>query len=176
MRLSNENITIELLNLDNCDFKSYMKWMNNWDIVKYTSSKFRVYDIESLHNYINDMNNSKNDYLFGIFYKNKHIGNLKIGSINYINRNCYLGLIIGKKKYFGKGIATKSISLGVEFAFNYLGLFKVKSGMYECNQSSYKAFLNNDFIEIGRYKKDFLFNSKRYDVILLEKINKTIEN
>jgi ribosomal-protein-alanine N-acetyltransferase len=170
MKLENKNVFIELLHEGNCDCEKYLKWMNNYEVVKYTSSKFRTYKLEDIKNYIHTMNHSTTDFLFGIFVDNEHVGNLKIGFIDYINRTCELGLIIGDEKYWGKGIATKVIELGVKFAFNYLDLFKIKAGMVECNKGSYKAFLKNGFKEVGRWKKEFFINRKRFDHILVEKL------
>jgi len=163
-------IKIDILNELNCDFEKYVSWMNDYEVVKFTNSKLKKYTIEDLKAYVRNMLTSNNDYLFGIFVEGEHIGNLKIGFINWINRNGELGIIVGDKKYWGKGIATKSIKLGVDFAFNYLNLFKIKAGMIDCNKGSYKAFLQNGFKEIGRWKKELFFEGKLYDHILMEKI------
>lgn len=169
MKLKDKNVCIELLNESNCNCEKYLKWMNDYEVVKYTSSKLKIYSKEDIMSYIKNMNNSLNDFLFGVFVDNEHVGNLKIGFIDYINRTCELGLIIGDKKYWGKGIATKAIELGVKFAFDYLDLFKIKAGMVECNEGSYKAFLKNGFKEVGRWEKEFFINGKRFDHILVEK-------
>ena len=55
---------------------------------------------------------NKDSIIIGIFNKkNKHIGNIKFDNINRNDSSCYLGVIIGDKKYRGKGFS-KNIIFG----------------------------------------------------------------
>ena len=70
----------------------------------------------------------------------KHIGNIKLGPIN-IHHNCAeIGLIIGDKDSWGKGLASRAISIVTQFGFNQLKLAKLSAGCYENNIGSKKAF------------------------------------
>ena len=46
---------------------------------------------------------------FAIKTTDKHIGNIKLGPINWIHRYGDISLLIGDKDYWGKGIATEAI-------------------------------------------------------------------
>jgi RimJ/RimL family protein N-acetyltransferase len=119
------------------------------------------------------MNESTNNYLFGIFDYNteKHIGNIKLGLINPIHKYAEVGLVIGDKSFWGKGIGTEAIKLVVEFAFNTLLLNKVTAGIYSNNIASLKAFQKLGFEIEGHQKKQFLFNGQYIDRYLVGKIN-----
>ena len=54
--------------------------------------------------------NNKNLIFFGIFYKSKHIGNLKFENIYKNSKNASWGILIGNKKYRGKGIGNEVLS------------------------------------------------------------------
>ena len=51
--------------------------------------------------FIHNQYNSPNNILFGIFVKdtNEHIGNIKIGPINFTYLRTELGIIIGEKNF-----------------------------------------------------------------------------
>ena len=63
--------------------------------------------------FIHNQYNSPNNILFGIFVKdtNEHIGNIKIGPINFTYLRTELGIIIGEKNFWKKGFASESLSI-----------------------------------------------------------------
>jgi ribosomal-protein-alanine N-acetyltransferase len=117
------------------------------------------------------MYNSKDNYLFGIFFGGKHVGNIKLGSINHMYRRGDIGLIISKE-YWGRGIATAAIRLTEDFAFNRLGLHKVFAGVYAANKASLNAFLRNGWDVAGEYKDHCIDIDGNYiNCFVVEKIN-----
>jgi RimJ/RimL family protein N-acetyltransferase len=72
----------------------------------------------------------------------KHIGNIKLGPINIHHNYAEIGLMIGDKDSWGKGFASKSISMITQFGFNQLELEKLNAGCYENNIGSKKSFEN----------------------------------
>ena len=62
--------------------KRYLKWVNDLTVTKFTELKNKKINKTELNNYILEKKNSKNEFLFGIFFKKKYVGNIKIGPIN----------------------------------------------------------------------------------------------
>jgi len=150
----------------------YTGWLNDKMINRYLESRFRMYTPEDVKDYINTMNNGEANCLFGIFDKagHQHIGNIKIGDIHPGYKYGDIGLIIGEKAWWSKGIATEAIGLTVDYAFDALLLNKVTAGMYANNVGSFKAFLKNGFREVGIFKKHVLYEGEFVDVIKVEKL------
>ena len=92
----------------------------------------------------------------------------KIGDVNHYHRHGDIGLLIGEKDTWKRGIATEAIRLCVAFAFLNLNLNKVTAGMYAPNVGSYKAFLKNGFREIGRLRKHVFYEGEYVDGIKME--------
>ena len=57
-----------------------------------------------------------------------HIGNIKLGDINWIHRFSELGIMIGDKRYWGKGYGEEACKLVLAYAFDRLNLNKVILG------------------------------------------------
>ena len=70
----------------------------------------------------------------------RHIGNLKIGDIDWKSSLSDLVTVIGDRSYWGRGIATKAIKLGSRSAFEHLDIHKLNGGMYADNIGSIKAY------------------------------------
>jgi ribosomal-protein-alanine N-acetyltransferase len=89
--------------------------------------------------------------LLGIFLKGdrRHIGNIKMGPVNWRYGRADVGLVIGDKSCWGNGYATGAISGICEFAFTTLGLRRLEAGAYSSNVGSIKAFLKARFVQEG---------------------------
>jgi len=120
------------------------------------------------------MKNSTNDYLFGVFLKDKseHIGNIKIGNIEQIHRSGDVGILLGNRKQWGKGYATEAIKLATRYAFEELNLHTLTAGMYVNNIGSQKAFMKAGYTEVGRLKNHRFYKGEFVDVIIMEIENK----
>jgi [ribosomal protein S5]-alanine N-acetyltransferase len=69
-----------------------------------------------------------------------HIGNLKIGDINWNIALSDLVTVIGDRAYWGRGIASTAIKLGSQIAFDHYDLRKLSGGIYSDNVGSIKAY------------------------------------
>ncbi|WP_373032491.1 GNAT family N-acetyltransferase [Sulfurovum sp.] len=157
--------------------EQYLRWMNDPEVLQFTESRWAKYNIDDLKLFVKNINKSPKDYLFGIFITEtgQHIGNIKIGNINDQHKFADLGIIIGDKEEWGKGYATESIKLAVDYAFSKLKLYKVTAGVYINNSGSIKALKKVGFEECGRHIKHCVFDSDRVDTLTLEIINKRME-
>ena len=162
--LSVEDVSIE-----------YMNWMNDYEVVKFTESRYVVHTLESLKEFILNVKNDYN-YCFAIIDKqsSKHVGNIKIGNIHPIYKYADVGLIIGNKNFYGKGIATEALKLCIEFAFKQLKLHRLWAGIYDVNIGSIKAFEKAGFVREGCEKEKCLFEGKRIDCYIYGIVNENI--
>ena len=173
--LESDIFYLRKISIDDCD-ENYLKWMNDPEINKYLESRFTTHTIDSLKDFVNSMNNSENNVLFAIVDKESdtHIGNIKLGNIHPIHKYADIGLLIGDKNYWGRGIATNAIKLVSEFAFDELNLRKVFAGVYENNIGSIKAFEKCGFKKAYVKKDNYYFEGKFIDAFVFELYNKNL--
>lgn len=151
----------------------YVSWLNSKEVNQYTESRFAVHTIASTRAFIEDVTNEHN-YAFAIIdnASGLHVGNIKIGSIDPRYRNADLGLIIGERDFWGKGIATQAIEMCVDFGFDSLGLHRLWAGVYAPNVGSSKAFLKAGFELEGTKRECVLLNDEWIDCHIYGKINR----
>ncbi|MFZ7133082.1 MAG: GNAT family N-acetyltransferase [Eubacteriales bacterium] len=150
--------------------EEYLSWLNNYEVVKYTESRFFPQSIKEIERYIENCNNFNNVTFAIIDNEQKtHIGNIKLGDINWIHRYADIGLIVGNSTFWGRGIATEAIGLVADYGFKQLNLRKIVAGVYSKNIASQKAFEKNGFSISYKEKEKYFFEGEYIDGIVLEK-------
>ena len=145
--------------------KKYLNWVNDKEIIKFTSLKKKI-SKKNLQDYVINCKNDENTDLFKILYLGTHIGNLRITKL--FKNNGTIGIIIGEKKYHNKGIGFKSIKKATEISkkkgFKNLFIFLNKK-----NLSSLKIFQKNGYKIQKKIPKEIKLN--KTDYLLKKKLN-----
>lgn len=172
INITGKEIILKVLIETNCN-QNYVDWLNNKAVNRFLETRHTENNLELVKNFVLEKYNSKHDYLFGIFLKhsNRHIGNIKLGAINFHYKTADISYFIGEKDCWGKGYATEAINLVVDFAFTELELFKVQAGVIEENLGSCKVLEKCGFTKEAVLKKQFIIDSRRKDQIIYTKFN-----
>ena len=147
--------------------EQFMLWFADDELMKYyTNSKNKITK-ETLLKSIQEGESTGNSFTYGIFYKenNECIGTIKLGPINHNHKISDLVVLLGNKKYHGKGLAVEAIQLGNTLAFEFYDIRKLYGGMYENNVSSIKAYTRAGWVIEGTLKGHYLENGKPLDRI-----------
>ena len=166
-----KNLNITVRNLTNLDIThQYCSWLNDKEINQYLESRFTEWNIQYLLDYYNQKNET--ELMLAIIDDDTgtHIGNIKVSGIDKNHHRAEIGIIIGDKNFWGKGIATTAIGIVADYCFNTLNFHKLTAGAYAENLASINAFMNNGFIIEGKRKEHVLTPSGWSDVVLLGKI------
>lgn len=161
-------IVLKLIKLNNIT-KSYVKWMNDYDVVQYTEQKFIKHNFTSVKKFVKEKIYSPIEFLYGIFIDDKkkiHIGNIKIGPINKIHQTAEISYFIGEKKYWKAGIGSQAVKKAIEISKKKYKLKKLTAGCYEVNKGSIKVLKKNNFKKEGVLKFNIFFENKRIDQII----------
>lgn len=164
--------------------EKYLSWLNNETVNQFLEVRFTPQTLQTLGDYVNQMQESRDNYLFAIVEKTsgQHIGNIKLGPISKVHNSAPLGLVIGDEDWWGKGVAKEVIQALTNWGFESLGIVKIHAGSYASNLGSIRAFLSCGYEVEGRQVSQVELNSgSREDVVLLGKIrpesanNSTVE-
>jgi RimJ/RimL family protein N-acetyltransferase len=165
--LVGEKIYLRPLDLDDANQK-YLNWINDEEVIKMLAT-INPTTLYKLEDYVKSILDSPNYTFFAIVEKetNNHIGNVKLGPINWINRTTNFGLMIGDKASWGKGYAQESFILLLKFAFEKLNLHKIWDMAIVSNVASIKANQKAGFKIEAELKKHVFKNGKYEDVVVL---------
>ncbi|MFW5872692.1 MAG: GNAT family N-acetyltransferase, partial [bacterium] len=111
--------------LQKSDWKSSIGWRNDTEIKQ--QAMLHPYPITDMNEeqWYEEMLQTKSNkqvYFTITTISGQPIGYISLQNINYIHRNCYLGIVIGEKEARGKGFGEDSMKLIIDYAFNTLNL------------------------------------------------------
>lgn len=148
--------------------ENYYKWLNDPEVNRYLETKYIPQSFENIKQYVEKMNTKADEIFLAICLKegDLHIGNIKLGLINWIHRYGEVSLIIGEKTYWRKGYASEAIQCLTDFAFKTLGLHKLISSFYDCNKGSIRAFEKAGYVVEGVLKGFYYFDRHFIDRVI----------
>lgn len=147
----------------------YLSWLNDAAVTRYIETGLFPVTKKDLEEFYKKIKVSKTDIMFAIIDKEHdlHIGNIKVGGINWVHRFADLGIMIGDKAYWGKGYGEEACRLLLRYAFNRLNLNKVTLGSYSTNLAALKTYKKVGFKIEGRIKKLLSIDGKYVDHVLM---------
>lgn len=149
----------------------YVEWLNDPEVNQYLESGGKIHSKETTIEWVNWTNNDSTRKLFGIFYQDKHIGNLTFYNIEKKHHCMRIGISIGKKLFWNQGFGVEALNSAVEFAFKTMGMHRIEAGVYEMNKNSQALFKKAGFYLESTMKDRVLFHNKYCDMLLFVKIS-----
>ncbi|MCE5325934.1 MAG: GNAT family N-acetyltransferase [Planctomycetaceae bacterium] len=147
----------------------YLDWLNDAQVSRFLESGTFPETMDSLRAFYNAMQGSKHNVLFAIIDKatGKHIGNVKLGGINWIHRYGDLGIMVGDKAYWHKGYGREACRLLLKYAFGRLNLNKVWLGVYGNHAAAIRSYEKVGFVIEGRMSEMLNFEGAYVDKVIM---------
>lgn len=167
--LCDDQIYLSTLNEDD-PLDEYLSWMHDQDIVAHLEARFGQHSRESLASFIKGCRESVSDLLCGINLNEgqRHIGNIKLGALDHNHKRAEIGLLIGARDQWGKGIATRAVSLLSQYALRDLELYKVWAGAYSNNPASVRAFIKAGYTEVAVIPEHFHTDGEWVGLVIMQ--------
>lgn len=165
-----KSITSEKLILrpyEYADTISWQRWDIDPDVQKFMpeQKKFSLHDQEE---YLKACESEKDAYYWSIVWKstNTLIGTIALTEIDMDQGIAELGIVVGEKEFWGRGVAHEALSEVIKLA-STIGLQKVIAEFHEGNDAVEKLLIRNDFkkesvLNESRVKNGQLINAVRY--------------
>lgn len=151
--------------------KCYFKWLRDYDVVKTINRLDYICPIsfDEVKEYCEKVIRSKNDIFFAINFRENHkfIGTLRVNRIDWYTRTADIGILIGEKDYWRKGVATDSIFTVSIYLFKILGMRKLVANYMEINPGMGRVFNKLGFKVEGRFRKTDSFEGEYKDHIYM---------
>ena len=173
--LKGENISLRRLVEDDIN-GNYSKWLNDPEITKFNSHGRFPVSVDDLKKYIETTNASKTAITLAIIDNQtaKHIGNISLQHINWIDKNGEIAFLLGERDFWGKGVMLEAGFLLLNHAFKMLNLHRIYCGTSSENIGMQKLAIKLGMTEEGRRVEAMFKNGKYLDILEYGILSKTI--
>lgn len=148
---------------------NYYQWVTDIDVVRYIGREEYIDKIpfSEVRQYVKDIWDSEFCTFLAVYHieTGNFIGTSKVNFLNergLKSRIADIGIMIGDKKFWGKGLATDILRIVSRYAFDTLGVRKLTAGAMSPNIAVIKAFKHIGFIEEGLLRKKNLLEDGSY--------------
>ena len=154
----------------------YLRWMNDPEVTR-TIGRFDYLlpvSRAKLLRYFDDIDADSTVFL-GIHVRSRRgrrarlVGTLKIYDLDALARRASLGIMVGDRSGWGRGIASAAIRAACRYVFEVLGYGKVTAGYLASNVGMHKAFRKNGFGLEGRLRRQVFFAGRLDDHLMVAK-------
>ena len=124
--LLGEKVCLDALEASDVN-EDYLGWLNDAEVMRYLGSAGRWATRESVLAYLERFRNGTSDLILAIRKRHTHlhIGTITINHVNWTLRTGHLGIMIGRKEYWGKGYALEALRLFIDYLFRDAKLHKL---------------------------------------------------
>lgn len=151
---------------------AYVAWLNDPQVNRFLESRFTTHTLDSTRDYVAKTLAAPDTLFLGIHSTelDRHVGNIKLGPINTQHGTGEVGIMIGDRGAWGRGIGTAAIKAMSEIARGQLDLRKVTAGCYASNGGSRSAFEKAGYVVEGVRRKQFLLEGREEDLVMMGKL------
>ncbi len=121
---------------------TYLDWLNDAEVTRYLETGVFPTTKEDLEKFYEGVTKSNNQVIFAIVdaKSHRHIGNAKLGPIDWVHRRAMYGIMIGDKAAWGKGIGEEVTRLIAEYGFTRLNLNRIGLVVFEEHQPAVHCY------------------------------------
>lgn len=159
---------IELRSLRQQDaYGVYVEWLNDAVVCAGNRHHRFPYAVGDALAYIQQSHVAKDQIVLAIIHQKngRHIGNIALKRLDYIDRTAELVILIGEQAYWGQGYGKEAARLLLDHAFFTLNLHRVSCGTFESNAPMRRLALALGMREEGRRREAAFKHNRVLDVI-----------
>ncbi len=161
--LTGGGVRLRQITLHDCTAQ-YVGWLNDLEVNQYLETRWTKQDIETITEFVKAQRDNNHSVLFAIIRNenSKHIGNIKIGPINFHHHHADISYFIGEKSEWNKGYASEAIQLICRFGFDELHLHRIEAGAYCEAIGSIRALEKNGFRREAVFREQVVSREGQY--------------
>ncbi|MEE2932206.1 MAG: GNAT family protein [Pseudomonadota bacterium] len=156
--LSGEKCRLRLFEAKHLEDPSYLAWLRDPEVVKnlnlphYLETNVSFSQISA---YCHSIWSSPDDIFYALHLASDDtfIGTVKAGHINWYAGTADLGILIGLRKMWGKGIASEALSLLASHLFEKAKLRRLTAGVMDTNPAMIRVFEKLGFQREGTFRQ-----------------------
>jgi RimJ/RimL family protein N-acetyltransferase len=145
---------------------AYLAWLRDYEVIRSMNlpSYWEPVAFETVKRYVEGQIASPTDQFFALYEKEseRFIGTLRAAYIDWRTRETSLGILIGPREMWGRGLGSDAIRMLCRYLFDRVGLRRIEAGLMGSNQGMLRVFERCGFKLEGRQRNKDLTREGDY--------------
>ena len=156
-----------LRGLKRTDLPALLGWTSDREVTRYLYRGAFPAHLEALEQLYEAMIHTPNEEELAICVQGEDdlIGIAGLHGINPVARSAELRILIGEKRWWGKGHGTEATQLLLAWAFEVLNLHKVWLGVNAAQTNAVRVYEKVGFVREGTLRDEIWRNGRYYDAV-----------
>jgi RimJ/RimL family protein N-acetyltransferase len=143
----------------------YVSWLNDPEVVRHSEQRHRAHSLESCRAYVESFADSPSGLWAMLTRQGGHVGNVT-ATVDAPNAVAELGILIGERSHWGRGLATQAWTALADHIFRARGLRKLVAGAMAENAAMLRVAEKLGMRQDGRRARHFLLDGREVDAVL----------
>ena len=154
--------------LEPADAPVIAPWLNDQEVTRFTL-QYRPMTLAREQEFLAQAGNSEKNLALGIVPRasDRLIGVTGLHLMDFRQRHCSFGIILGVKEEWNKGYGTEATRLIVDHAFRTLNFNRVWLHVHEFNERGVRTYEKAGFRKEGRLRQDCYRDGRYWDTLVM---------
>lgn len=165
--IQGKNVILKALSEDDVTQSGWYGWFNDAETTQFMQQRYFPNTVQKQRKYFQEAILGAADKIqLGILPKGEKqiVGVISLDNIDFLNRKADLSIVIGEKKFLGKGVGTEAVTLLLGHAFWKLSLHKVGLGVLSTHTAAIRTYEKAGFVIEGILRDEVLLENQYHDV------------
>lgn len=152
------------------DIECIREWINDHETTRLLASGLRIYpqSYAQTEQFVREnMQSGGPEFVIADIDTEQYIGQINLMDIDYCQRSCRIGIVIGNPDFRSLGYGSEALRLMLKFAFEQLNMNRVEIRAFDYNKAAYNCYIKLGFVEEGRLRQAVYCDGQYHDIIIL---------
>jgi RimJ/RimL family protein N-acetyltransferase len=136
--------------------EEYLAWLRDAEVTRFIVKAGLDVTLPDVRAFCHRLIESPDDFFFAIVHDGRHIGNARLGPIDWSTGISGYGILIGDRSFHNRGFGAEVIELVSSFAFNELKLRALRFPVVEEHAAAMRLYRKCGFAEEGPWPEPFV--------------------
>ncbi len=162
---------MRLRGMEREDLPCFVRWLNDHEVRRGISIYLPISSIDEQTWFENMLKRPPEEHPLTVEVEHlgewEPVGNIGLFGFDWRSRQAEVGICIGEKSQWNKGVGTQAMQLILQHAFLNVGLNRVHLRVFETNPRAVRSYEKCGFVHEGRQRQAHFQDGKLIDVLLM---------
>ena len=145
----------------------WYRWFNDNDVTWFQNKGIFPNTFQKQEAFLRHLQSDASHVTLAIDVGGRHVGNVTLKDIDWVHRTAEIGIVIGDKSYWGKGLGNEAWWLMTRYGLLTLNLNKITARIFAGNENSLRVARRSGFVVEGEHAEQFYRHGEYHSLVML---------